>query len=373
MNRHIRPMFSYASTLIRRFFRDPVAMFFTILFPLLFLIIFGSIFGNRSSVTFEVAIIDQAQTSFSKQFVENAKKDKTFKVDNSTSKQQALEKMSKSSLDSVIVLPKEFGEVSAADSNKAPPLPKGEAIVYYDKASPEAGTIITQIIGQIFNGLNQDLTKTKPLFTVKSEAAQTNNLRPFDYVFSGLVGFSILSLGIFGLANVMPSQKQNGVLRRLRVSPFTANQLVAGTTLYYLLVGGVSIAILTLVALFGFGLEMRGNWLLFILICVLGLIMMIGFGVAIGGWARNENQAAPLSNLVAFPLMFLSGAFFPRFNMPDWLRTATDYVPLTPVIDSIRFITTEGRGLAELAPQISIIVISTIIVYAIAIKVFRWE
>lgn len=367
MNSFFSGTFTYARVMLRRFFRDRVAMFFTILFPLIFLVIFGSLFGNNSNVTFEVAIIDQAQNDFSKPFVENAQKDTTFAVSDITNKQAALDAMTASKLDSVIVLPESFGVPNQQG------LPSGKATVYYDKGSPQAGQIVGQILDKILSGISSDITKTKPLFTVEQQSVQTNNLRPFDYVFSGLVGFSILSLGIFGLAQVMPSQKQKGVLRRLHVSPFSSIQLTIGTMLYYLGLGFVSITLLTVSSVVFFGLDMRGSWLLFILICIIGLIMTIGIGLAVGGWAKNENQAAPLSNLIAFPLMFLSGAFFPRFNMPDWLRNITDYVPLTPVIDSVRYITTENYGIVELAPQLTIMLLWTVVIYAVAIRVFRWE
>jgi ABC-2 type transport system permease protein len=82
--------------------------------------------------------------------------------------------------------------------------------------------------------------------------------------------------------------------------------------------GFLSIAAMYVVALVVFDFNMRGNYFDFIVFALAGLISLFGFGLAIGGWAKNENQSAPLSNLVAFPMMFLSGVFFPRFLMPDW-------------------------------------------------------
>jgi ABC-2 type transport system permease protein len=74
-----------------------------------------------------------------------------------------------------------------------------------------------------------------------------------------------------------------------------------------------------------------------------------------------------------FPLMFLSGVFIPRFIMPEFLLKFTDFVPLTPVNDGIRLIVTENYELWQLLPQIGVIGIWMIVLYAIAFKVFRWE
>jgi ABC-2 type transport system permease protein len=101
--------------------------------------------------------------------------------------------------------------------------------------------------------------------------------------------------------------------------------------------------------------------------------MILGIGLAIGGWSRNERQAAPLANIIVFPMLFLSGTFFPRFLMPEWLQTLSAYLPLTPVIDGIRFIVTEGKHFADILPQLGLVSLWLVVVYIIAFRVFRWE
>lgn len=80
-----------------------------------------------------------------------------------------------------------------------------------------------------------------------------------------------------------------------------------------------------------------------------------------------------LSSAIFFPMMFLSGTFFPRFLMPEWLQTLTAFMPLTPVIDGARMIATEGKSLIDIAPQIGLIGAWLVVVYIIAFRVFRWE
>jgi ABC-2 type transport system permease protein len=122
-----------------------------------------------------------------------------------------------------------------------------------------------------------------------------------------------------------------------------------------------------------FHLHVVGNWLLIIGWLVLSIIMILGIGLAIGGWAKNERQAAPLSNIVVFPMMFLSGTFFPRFLMPEWLQGITNWLPLSPVIDGIRLITTEGKGIMDLGAQLGVIAVWIVVIYIIAFRSFRWE
>ena len=122
-----------------------------------------------------------------------------------------------------------------------------------------------------------------------------------------------------------------------------------------------------------FDLNMRGNYLNLIAVVLLGVIMLFGIGLALGGWAKNENQAAPMAQLVTLPMMFLSGVFFPVFLMPEFLQKITQYIPLTPVIESIRRIITENASLIDLAPQLGVMAVWTVVIYIIAFRVFRWE
>jgi ABC-2 type transport system permease protein len=138
-------------------------------------------------------------------------------------------------------------------------------------------------------------------------------------------------------------------------------------------VGLISMSIMFAVALSVFNLHMVGNWLELVIFLILGIITILGIGLALGGWAKNERQVAPLANIIVFPMMFLSGTFFPRFLMPEWLQSVSSLLPLTPIIDGIRLITTEGRHFIDILPQLGLIGAWIVIIYIIAFRVFRWE
>lgn len=127
------------------------------------------------------------------------------------------------------------------------------------------------------------------------------------------------------------------------------------------------------VAITVFHLEIVGNILLLAVFIVIAMLEILGIGLALGGWARNERQAAPLSNIVTFPMMFLSGTFFPRFLMPEWLQGVSSFLPLTPVIDGIRYIVNEGYTITQLGPQLGLMLAWMVVIYFIAFRVFRWE
>ena len=368
MRKILLPITTFAKIGIKRAFRDKTAIFFIFLFPLIFLFVFGGLFGHSNNVNFKVALINQSQTPFSTQFVDQLSHDKTFKIDSGvTTLDKAEEKMSHGQMDAAIVLGQDFGVVKNGQ------YPSGQAKIYYTNNSQSAAQTLQSVLNSIFATINGQLIKSDVPFTVSSEQLNIKNLTQFDYTFAGLVGFSILGLGIFGPVNVFPELKKQGVLRRLHTTPLRVWQYFVANVTSQSVIGIMSIALMFVVAITVFHLKISGNVVELIPFLVLSIAMLFGIGMAIGGWAKDQNQAAPLSNIVVFPMLFLSGTFFPRFLMPLWLQRVSDYLPLTPVIDGIRLIVTEGKHLTELGPQIGLIFGWMIIVYIIAFTVFRWE
>lgn len=369
MNRSLSTVLTFVRINTRRFFRDRLAIFFTVGFPLIFLFVFGSINSGNNNVSFNVALINQSNSSFSKQFVSSIEKGKILKVNKDVKTLDAAKaKMSRSELDAAIVLPKDFGEVKQGATT-----PSGEAVVTYTQNNEQSGRALTAVLDQQFKQINKQFVKTDVPFTVKGNQLNEKSLSAFDYTFAGLLGFAIIGMGIFGPVNVFPELKKQGILRRLSTTPLHVWQYFLATMIGQAVIGLFALAVMFAVSILVFHLKVVGNYAELAVFLVLGIVMVLGIGLAIGGWAKNERQAAPLSNIVVFPMMFLSGTFFPRFIMPEWLQNVSNILPLTPVIDGIRLIATEGKHLVDIAPQLGLIGIWMVIVYLIAFRVFRWE
>lgn len=369
----LKRSFYTVSTLVRvntkRFFRDKLAIFFTIGFPLIFLFVFGMLNRGSGDVSFRVALINQSDTVFSKQFAEQAKKSKILKLNEDiTTIDAAKENMTRSQIDATIILPDNFGEVKPGVS-----YPSGEAKVLYTSNSQQSATALSSILDAQFKAINSRYVDTNVPFSVKTEQLNDRSLSQFDYAFAGLLGFAIIGMGIFGPVNIFPELKKMGILRRLSTTPLRVWQYFLATMIGQAVIGLLALAIMFVVAMLVFDLSVVGNYLELALFLVLGITCILGIGLALGGWAKNERQAAPLSNIIVFPMMFLSGTFFPRFLMPEWLQRLSDFLPLTPVIDGTRLIATEGAHLVNVLPQIGLIAAWTVIIYAIAFRVFRWE
>ena len=353
----------------KRFFRDRLALFFGILFPLIFLFVFGSLSSGGGKLSFRVALINQSKSPFAAAFVKEIASQKVYKIDKTvTSLSEAKDKMGKSELDGTILLPSNFGNISAGQS-----VPSGQVQVLYTQNDQVSGDTLASVLQTNLRAVNAKFVPISVPFSVSQKQLNEKSLTTFDYTFSGLLGFSIIGIGIFGPINVFPELKKQGILRRLHTTPIKVWQYFMATMFSQAITGVVSIAIQFVVAITVFHLKVDGNYFEILAYTILCIFMILGLGLAIGGWAKNERQAAPLSNILVFPMLFLSGTFFPRFEMPHWLQSVTAYLPLTPVIDGLRLLTTEGKHLTQIGPQLGLVAIWMIIIYAIAFRVFKWE
>ncbi len=369
IRKQLLPITTYIPIDVKRLFRDKVGIFFVFLFPLIFLFVFGSIFGGNNNVSFRVGLLNESQSEFAGRFVEQIKENETFNVDDeATSREIANEKMTRGQLDALIVLPEGFGDIEEGNQ-----FPSGEAQVLYNQNNESAGSTLGSIMEGIFKEINAEMVPTVTPFSVRSEPTGEAGLSQFDYTFSGILGFTLLSLGVFGPTSVFPRLKQRGVLRRYSTTTLKVWQYFIGNVISNAFVGLLSAGLMFVAALTIFNLNMRGSYLNMLVIIVLGVILLFGIGLAIGGWAKNENQAAPLAQIATLPMMFLSGVFFPTFLMPELLQNITQFIPLTPIIDSIRLILTENASLLDLGPQLAVILGWTVVIYLVAFRVFRWE
>jgi ABC-2 type transport system permease protein len=369
MNKSLYTIITMAKINTRRVFRDKVALFFTIGFPLIFLFVFGGLNSGGNDISFNVAVINESESTFAKDFAEGTTKNNVLSVDQEISTlDQAKEKMSRSELDAAIVLPKGFGEVAPGAA-----YPTGKANIVYTQNNQQSAQALSSILDAQFKEINSQFVETDAPFTVATEQLNERSLSAFDYTFAGLLGFAIIGMGIFGPINVFPELKKMGILRRLSTTPLKVWQYFMATMIGQVFIGLISLAVMFIVAITVFKLNIVGNYFELALFLILGIITILGIGLALGGWAKNERQVAPLANIIVFPMMFLSGTFFPRFLMPEWLQNISAFLPLTPIIDGIRLIATEGKHLIDILPQIGLVGLWAIVIYAIAFKVFRWE
>lgn len=368
MKKYFYTVYTFSVINTKRFFRDRLAMFFTIAFPLVFLLVMGGIFTGGSDASFDVVLVKQSDAPIAQEFLTDVKASGMVKIDHRVKTLEVAKKeIQQGSLSAAIVIPKNFGKVGTRD------YPEGEVVVYATQNNAQAGKTLSAMIQAELHNLNERYVSLEKPFVVTSKTVNTRSLTTFDYLFAGILGFSIIGLGIFGPTNVFPEMKKQGILRRFHTTPLRVSQFFISNAISRAIEGIFAMVLLFAVGILLFDITVVGNYLLLAFWILFSIFMILGIGLALGGWAKNQSQVAPLTNLITFPMIFLSGTFFPRFLMPEWLQTVSVYIPLTPVIEGIRKIVTQGATITMLIPELYLMAGWMIIVYYIAFRVFRWE
>jgi ABC-2 type transport system permease protein len=99
----------------------------------------------------------------------------------------------------------------------------------------------------------------------------------------------------------------------------------------------------------------------------------MGFGFIISGVAKNETSVPPLSNIITLPQFLLSGTFFSTAAFPKWLQPISNALPLTHLNNAMRKVAFEGVGITEVGHELLILLAWGVVIYAVAIKTFKWE
>ena len=374
MKRYIHTTLFLAFSQFKSLMRNYVYLFFMIGLPLLFLGVFGMLYSNPSTSSWKISVVNETKASPGREISEGLlkgliktkdNKDGVFEKKDYTESEKREDALIRGEIDAIIKIPANFGEIS-------PLGPTGQIEVVHSPDSKSA-QIVSGVLGSALEKVDEATGRQKAKFTVKTTENAKKGLKSFDYVFAGMIAYTLMMFGLMGLANAVPEDKKSGALKRIHASPVSPAQYLLAYGIAFFAMAIISFSLMFLMAIYVFDWQMAGSWLNFLIFAIFSLVMLFGTGLAIGGWSKDEKQSSALANIVMFPLMFLSGVFIPRFIMPEFLLKFTDFVPLTPVNDGIRLIVTENYELWQLLPQIGIIAAWMVILYAIAFKIFRWE
>jgi ABC-2 type transport system permease protein len=341
---------------LKMFLRNRAALFFSLFVPLLIMLIFGVLnFGAGSKVS--LGLVDQAGSQGSQVLLAALSATDTFDI-HAGQRDAELAQLAEGHRDLVLIIPAGYQLA-----------PGGDLTAFTNIARPQqsqmGALLLNAVVGQLLAGGGSE-----PLVSIQELPGR--DLGYIDFLVPGMLGLTVMQLGLFSVAFAFVQLKRTGALRRLFATPTSPTYFLAAHVTSRLLIGMAQVLVLLGVGL-AFGLQLIGSIALLLAVTVLGSIIFLALGFAIAGWAKNEDQAAPVANLVSLPMTFLSGVFFSRDAMPDFLRTATDVLPLTFLTDALRRVTNDGAGLLEIGVDLIGLSVWAVIAFALAVLLFKWE
>jgi ABC-2 type transport system permease protein len=192
-------------------------------------------------------------------------------------------------------------------------------------------------------------------YTLSLQAVGPDGRTPFDHL-------GILQLGVLPCAVMFPitaitmrRERASGTLDRLFATPITKLELLAGYGVAFSLAAVVQAVIVTLVAYRVTDLQTSGSALLVALVCVLVSILGVSLGLFFSAFAQTEFQAVQFAPIVLVPQLFMAGVFIPNEEMPGWLQSISDVLPLTYAVDALKQISIHTEATPQMWRDLAVV------------------
>jgi ABC-2 type transport system permease protein len=348
---------------VRASVRNRTALIFTLGLAVLFMVIFGLLFGgNGISVSFDAVNNDHSAQSDAYLKTLGAIDGVTLHTKTHAA---AFADLKDDSVTAVLVVPEGFG---AAVARQGPPQ---QVQIYQSSAASSGAAISDDVVAQVtaaFAGGGSPSVSLAP-----PQAAQVNQVTAMDYMLPSMIAYIILFSGVNYIAFGLVEMRVGQILRRFRATPVRA-----GTILSAQVVGGglivlLQILVLVLMGVWVFGARNYGSWLLVIPPILLGTAAFVGIGFLITSIAKTTDAARAMAAMVTFPLMFLSGLFFPMTGLPEVVQVIARILPLAWASDALHQVMNNGAGFSAITTDCLVMAAWAVGAIALATWRFRWD
>jgi ABC-2 type transport system permease protein len=356
---------------IREFYREPAALFWSLLFPILMAWGLGIAFNNKPNQSKVIALVLSdyqtikqfesfiARTSFER------KKDSisdtyyygmTYGNDNiglthisvkPVSMQQA-ELMVKRGSASLIL---------CFINNKIE--------YHFDKFNSDAQLTYLQL-SSLINGeiLANRQTEIIPM--------TEKGTRYIDFLIPGLIAMNVMMSTMWGISYTLIETRTKKLLRRMVATPMPKWEYIMSHIVARIVLCFVEAIIIFSFAYYYFGITVGGSMIAFVAMFLSGIIAFSGISVLIASRTSKTQVGNGLINLIVMPMMLLSGIYFSYHNFPDPVIPFIQALPLTMLADGIKAIFNESAGLFQVWKYILILNVLGIVTFTIGLKYFKW-
>jgi ABC-2 type transport system permease protein len=191
----------------------------------------------------------------------------------------------------------------------------------------------------------------------------------------GIIAFGLISACYTNLAIRMTISRDFGILKRVRGTPVPTWAYLAGQVGSSVVITFILLFLTLGLGVVAFGVEFRAGTAgaLFVTLA-LGAACFCALGLAVSGLCPNADAAPAIVNFSIFPLLFVSGIFFPLDTAPEWLKSVAKLFPMQRLADGLQYAfdpRTTGPGFN--GGDLIGLLVWTVVGSLLAIRFFRWD
>jgi ABC-2 type transport system permease protein len=263
---------------------------------------------------------------------------------------------------------------------------QGTITLVTDESNPQMSAIIQTVLNQVFDQMGRALAQqnvqklgvdpsatlavVEP-YDIQATGAVEGNFSYFDFIAPGIMAMTVMMSVMTGLPAAISHERELGTLDGMMVAPINRLSVILGKTLAQMARGILQGVLILVLAMVLFGVNVHGSLLLVFALLLLGVFSFVGLGVVLTSFAKDQETAVMMMTTIMFPMMFLSGVFFPIEQMPWFMQGIAKFLPLTYVADSLRKVMVLGASIPEISSELSILIVFGLVMIAIAVPVFK--
>jgi len=265
---------------------------------------------------------------------------------------------------------------------------QGVLMIMTDTSNPQVSATIQTLLSGVFNEMGTMLA-TQTVMTLSPAVNAGNALaivQPykvltmgvvpgsnnyFEFVAPGIMAMTVMMSVMTGLPGAISQEKEVGTMDGMMVAPINRLSIILGKTLAQTARGLLQGVVILALAIGLFGVTIQGNILLVFGLLLLGVFSFVGLGIVLTSFAKDQQTATMLMTTLIFPMMFLSGVFFPIQQMPWYMQDISRVLPLTYATSALRKVMVLGAGIPDITTELTVLIVFGIIMTAIAVPVFR--
>jgi ABC-2 type transport system permease protein len=261
---------------------------------------------------------------------------------------------------------------------------QGTIIIVSDESNPQISATIQGALTHVFNAMGQQiavqnvlpLNATNPLavvqpYSIRTQGVVSGHPSYFDFIAPGIMAMTVMMSVMTGLPVAISQEKEIGTMDGMMVAPINRLSILLGKTMAQTGRGLIQGVIILALAIGIFGVAIQGSILLVFALLLLGVFSFVGLGIVITSFTKDQETAQMFMMTLMFPMMFLSGVFFPIQQMPWYMQDISKILPLTYAADALRKVMVLGAGIPQISSELIVLLAFGIVMIAIALPVFR--
>ena len=198
-----------------------------------------------------------------------------------------------------------------------------------------------------------------------------------DYSFLQSTFASLLTVGIcatafMGLPLTIADYRDKKILKHFFATPIRPFMILSVQVVIGMLTSFFSAALVTVLAVFGFGYRMEGDPFLFIGAFLLVMLSMYSIGMILASLCKTVKIANVVTTFVYFPMLFLSGATIPFELFPDTVQKVCNVLPLTHGIKLLKAVSLNMWS-QEIWISVALLIVFAVVGCIISVVSFKWD